>query len=67
MNPTHIVMWAEIGGRLIKLGVGTYESIKAMLDAAPDVTVDRAKLEELHRDYQERLARAKAVVDTGEE
>ena len=61
MDINQIALMVEVGGRLFKIAVGTFEQIKTMLDAAPDVAVDHASLDALHVDYQARIARAKAV------
>jgi len=65
VNANEVMIWIEVGEKLIRLGVGTYASVMAALQAA-GIQADQERLDEIHADYQARIARATAVANAGE-
>lgn len=59
MDLTQIVLWAQVGEQLIKLGVTSVGHLREAM-AAGSLEADQATLARLETLYDERIARAEA-------
>jgi len=62
VNANDVVVWIGVGEKLFRVGAGVYDSVMSALRSA-GVEADQRQLDEIHADYQARIARAKAAAD----
>ena len=62
VKANEVMVWIGVGEKLFQLGVGTYASVMAAMRAA-GIEADQQRLDEIHADYQARIARAQAAAD----
>ena len=60
LDPVTVGLYIELGGKLARVGIGTYQAIKAALQADPNIELDNQMLAEIDREYASRIAKAKA-------
>lgn len=60
MTPQEILLWAQVGGEMVKIGATSIRIVRELI-SAEDVIADEQQLARLDALYAQRIARAEAA------